>query len=231
MSGSHINEGVFEALFRQAVIDNFNEELDSLPSDEALAEQYAFSQEHEIRMKKLFAREARKERLQATAKWTRRVAAAIIITVTLLFGSLMFVPQVRAVVFQTLTEWYEKFVRFTSNAPEVEKTNLEPGYIPEGFVEIAREEIPMITIIVYASTNTGETITFSSSRTSGSTSADNEGMGYTVIEIDGIEYHILTSEDAMSEHIIIWDKANQRYTLTSTLLAEELLKMAISVNK
>ena len=231
MSNRQASEGIFDALFGQAVIDNFYEELDSLPLDEELAEQYTFSQEHEIRMKKLFAREDRKERLRDAVKWSRRIAAAIAIVVTLLFVSLMTVPQVRAVVFQTLTEWYEKFVRFTSNAPEAEKTNLEPGYIPEGFVEFEREEIPMITIIEYASSDTGETIKFISSRASGSTSADNEGMVYTVIEVDDIEYHIFTSEDAISEHIIIWDKANQRYTLTSTILVEELLKMANSVNK
>ena len=231
MSGSQINEGVFEALFRQAVIDNFNEELDSLPSDEELAEQYTFSHNHEIQMKKLFAREEWRERFHITVKWTRRVAAAIMIAVTLLFGSMMFVPQVRAIVLQTLTEWYEKFVRFTSNAPEAEKTNLEPGYIPEGFVEIAREEIPMITIIEYANTDTGEMIKFISSRGSGSTSADNEGMVYTVTEVDGIEFHLLTSEDVVFEHTILWDKDNQRYTLTSTHPVEELLKMAISVKK
>jgi hypothetical protein len=231
LSNSQISEGVFEALFRQAVIDNFNEEFDSLPSDEELAEQYTFSQEHENRMKKLFAREERKERLQATVKWTRRIAAAVMITATLLFGSLMFVPQVRAVVFQTLTEWYEKFVKFTSNAPEAEKTNLEPGYISEGFAEIAREEIPMMATIIYINADTGETITFNSSLASGSTSADSEGRGYTVIAVDGIEYHILRSEDGVSEHSVVWEKADQRYAVTSTIPSEELLKMAISVNK
>jgi len=229
VSGSIAYEGVFETLFGQAVIDNFYEELDSLPPNDELAKQYTFSQEHEIRMNKLFSSVERKEKLQASVRWTRRIAAVVVIAATLLFGSLMFVPQVRAVVFQTLSEWNEKFVRFTSNAPEAEKTNLEPGYIPEGFVVIEREEIPGISIIVYESTNTGETIMFQSSLASGSTSVNNEGMVYAVIEVDSIQYNLLISENGVSENYIIWEADDQRYVITSTITQEELIEMALSV--
>jgi len=51
-----INDNVFEALFRQAVIDNFLEEIDSLPPDEELSKIYIFSPEHEARMQRLFGK-------------------------------------------------------------------------------------------------------------------------------------------------------------------------------
>ena len=229
LSDSVTRDSVFEALFRQAVIDNFYEELDSLPPDVELAKQFAFSPEHELRMKKLFAREERLERLHTTAKWSRRLVATIAIVVTLLFGSLMLVPQVRATVVQTLIEWYERFTMFTSNAPEAEKTNLEPQYIPIGFVEIVRDELELMTTILYLNEDDGSVISFSSTRMSGSTAVDNEMVDYIVSVVNGNEYHCFVSTEAGGEVTIVWEKNNQRYIITSTISIDELMKMAVSV--
>jgi len=224
-----MSDGVFDALFGQAVIDNFYEELNSLPSDSELAIQYTFSRTHDIRMKKLFAKNDRREALRSVGMWSRRLAAVIAIVVTLLFASLMTVPQVRAVVFQTLTEWYERFVRFTSNSPESDKTNFEPEYIPEGFTEIAREELSMIVTIVYMDSEGDKIITFQSARSPDSASIDNEGIDYSIIEITGINYHLFTSVDSYGDNSIVWDMSGQRYSITSTISIDILINMALSV--
>ena len=160
MNTNQLSDSVFEALFRQAVIDSIYEEIDELPPDEELAAMYTFSDAHEARMKKLFARESRSENFCLVAKWIRWVAAIIMISVAILFGSLMLVPQVRATVVQTITD---------------------------------------------------------------------ENMEYTVIEIDGIEYHLFTSEDDSIDSVISWEINGQRYTIASTISAEELLNIAKSV--
>ena len=222
-----INDSVFEALFRQAVIDNFLEELDSLPPEEELAKLYTFSPEHETRMQRLFAREARRERTRAVIMWTRRAAAVFVIAVTIIFGVLMFNPQVRAAVVETVTEWYEKFVRFTSNAPEMAKTNLEPGYIPDGFVEIVRDSDDIMTTIIYDGES--DTIVFQSFRSSGSLSVDNENNNYEIRKIDGIEYHVFTTSLDNGENSIVWDIDGQRYAIFSIISIDELLAIAISI--
>lgn len=230
MNSHETSYGVFDALFGQAVFDNFYDELDSLQSDKELSEKYTFSRAHEMKMKKLFAKEARRETLHEAATWSRRIAAAFIIVVTLLFATLMSVPQVRAVVFQTLTEWYEKFVRFSSSAPESEKTSLEPEYIPEGFVEIAREEMSMMVTIMYMDFNEDMVITFHSAMATHTVSVDNEEKDYTILEMLGIEYHLFTSQDGIGDNSIVWDVNGQRYSITSSLSVELLIKMATSVN-
>ena len=228
MSSSLINEGVFEALFRQAVIDNFNEELDSLPTGEALAKLFTFSPAHELRMKKLFERDERREKIRAVVMWSRRVAVVIIAAATILLGAMMLSPQVRAAVAQTLTEWYENFARFTSNAPEAEKTSLEPVYIPEGFIVAARDDIPMITTIVYLNEDDGAVVTFQSFRAQGAVAVDNEDIDYRVAQIDGVEYHIFVSTDGINENAVVWDVGGQRYRISSTIAVDELIIMAIS---
>ena len=55
MSEMLLIDEIFDAMFRQAVIDNFYEEYNALPPIEELREKYTFSERHEKRMNELFA--------------------------------------------------------------------------------------------------------------------------------------------------------------------------------
>ncbi|MFJ3388649.1 hypothetical protein [Lysinibacillus sp. NPDC086135] len=101
-----INDSVFEALFRQAIIDEFNEEIDSIPPKEELIKTISFSPEFELRMKRLFAREKRKGYYKKVLFYSKRVAAVFVITTTKIFGMRLFNPEVRAAVKNTVVEWY-----------------------------------------------------------------------------------------------------------------------------
>ncbi len=56
MNKNQVSDTVFEALFRQAIIDDFNEEMDSIPTNEQLARIYSFSSKFEMRIKKFLQR-------------------------------------------------------------------------------------------------------------------------------------------------------------------------------
>jgi len=228
MTNSKLDESIFDALFGQAVIDNFNEQLDLLADNTDIVPQLTFSHEHEKRMMLLFAKENRKERLRKTVKWSKRVAAILILTISLLFGSLMFVPEVRAVVIGTVVEWFDQFTRFTSTAPEAEKTNLEPTYIPNGFWEDYRDGNDFTTIILFIN-NEDISIFFELSKAIAQLSVSNEGYDYEIIKLDSIEYHIFTSLIEKNESFIVWESDGQRYQVASLISVDELLKMALSV--
>jgi len=223
-----IDESIFEALFRQAIIDNFYNELNSIPPLEELAEVYTFSFRHEVRMKRLFVREERKDRACALLKLCKQIAALIVITVTVLFGALMFVPQVRAAVTQTIVSWYQEFVRITSLTSETYSVSLEPAYIPEGFREEFRDVVEVSTVILYLDEK-GTTILFESSRASGTLYVDNENAIYDTVVIDNIEYHTFTATEPDGENSIIWDMHGWRYLLHSTISVEYLQNMALSL--
>ena len=229
MISKQISDSVFEALFRQAVIDNFDEELDSLPSDAEMAKLYTFSERHEKRMRKLFVHEERKEKVRTALKIGRRIAAAVIIAVSILFGIMMFNPDVRATVTQTIVEWFYEFVRFTSRAPAVDAGSaLEPTWIPDGFIEELRDETDMGVILIYLS-ESGIIVSFMSSVASGLMSVDNEYAIYEVLVIDSTEYHTLTATEPSGENSIIWDLYGWRYILRSTLSVQYLQKIALSL--
>jgi len=228
LDNSQMDDSVFDTLFRQAIVDNFYEELDSLPPDEELSKQYNYSVKHEKRMKQLFEREARKDRLRATLNVGKRLVAIIAIAVSILFGALMSMPQIRAVVVNTIVEWFDEFARFTSNAPVVEPIGMSPTYIPDGFWEEFRDESYYVTTILYLN-ESGEIIMFQSSRAIGAFYVDNEDATHELRVINGNEYHILAAIELNQENSIIWDVGGWRYLIRSTITVESLQKMAISV--
>ena len=214
MINSEVNDIVFEALFSQAVIDNFNEELDSYALGTESNEHYKYSSQHENRMRALFLREKRKENIRKAARYSKRIAAVIILTLSILFGSLMFVPEVRAVVFETVIEWFDQFVRFYSNASVVEKANLEPTFIPDGFWEEHRDGGETMTIVIYIN-HDGVRILFESQLVDAQMSVDNEGYEYELKQFDAVEYHIFTAIEGEKRNMIVWEVNEQRYKISS----------------
>lgn len=224
MDKTRINDSIFDALFERAVIDNFNEELDSLPPYEEMVKIYTFSERHEQRMKRLFARERRKEQFHAFKKVSRRVAAVLLIAITLLSAALMLTPQVRAAVTQMIIEWFDEFTRFTFTGTITSPEGLEPTYIPDGFWEDFRHEDEASTIIIFANID-GKEIYFESAHAVGLFSIDNENAIYELRTIDGIDYHVLTAISEDYENSIMWEFGGRRYYLRSTITYVEYLQI------
>ena len=230
MTSSNVTDNIFDALFKQAIIDNFNDELDSYVPDSESIKQYMFTPEHERRIRALFAKEERKESLRNVMIWSKKIAAVLIIAISILFGSLMLVPEVRAVINETVIEWFDQFVRFSSNATDEEKTNLEPSYIPDGFEEDYRDGNEYITIIIYTNQD-GVRIFFESQTVDAQLSVDNEGYEYEIKQFGTIDYHIFTAVVNDKENSIIWERSGQRYHLSSVVSVDQLLEIAFSIGK
>ncbi|MDR0670991.1 MAG: hypothetical protein LBF64_01630 [Oscillospiraceae bacterium] len=61
-------EFAYEELLCQALPADVEEKLAQIPPDEELARTLTFSETHEARMKRLFAKDARRERLQTALR-------------------------------------------------------------------------------------------------------------------------------------------------------------------
>lgn len=229
MVSKDTNDHFFEALFRQAVIDNYEEELSMIPSEEVLSKSYSFSDIHITRMKKLFLHEERSKRLQAAIKWARRSVAVIIVGVFVVLGALATVPEVRATVTAVIIEWFEQFTKFTSRQDALQELQeWEPSYVPDGFTEDERYGDFGRLTIRYSDTD-GKAMTFTYISQSDSASLDNEERNFNNIEIAGVTYYTFEAEASDKESSIIWDAVECRFTVSGQLPTEELLKIAESV--
>lgn len=123
MNKVELNGVTFDVLFRQAIIDSFMDELDSLPPDNELTLQYVYSSAHEERMKRrLFKKEELVVHLKIASTWLRKTVAVVVIVAALLFSGMMTIPQVRAMTLEVWVQWFEQFTKFISEVTDTNKS-------------------------------------------------------------------------------------------------------------
>jgi len=223
----------YEAVLKQAVIQDCIRELEELPSEQDLENALAYSSRHVSRMKKLFLAESRRERARLFLSATRKAAAVVAILLVILFGMLMLDPNVRAVVVDTIIEWFETFARFQS--PQSEKaefdTSWRPSYVPEGFAEayaLEDADLEMVTIMYRSGP---ERISLVYAPIDAALSVDNEELDYTELLVDGILFHVFQSASGDKGNRLMWEEGSVRFYLTSTTPIDELILMAQSVSR
>ncbi len=228
-----IDNSVFEALFRQAVIDDYNEEIDSIPSKDELMEIISFSPEFDLRMKKLFARERRKDFYRKALSHSKRAAAVLVVAATLIFGVLLFNPEVRAAVKNTVVKWYDKFTSFIfqSDGSDIDgEIEWNLGYLPPGFRENSVEKLGKVTNMVYVN-DSGDTIYISCRPEGNDTniSVDNENHLIESETINGHEAYIAKATNNDFENGVIWSMKGYTFNIWSKLSIDELIAIAQSV--
>lgn len=158
----------------------------------------------------------------------RRAAAAALISACLL-GAAMAVPQVRAYIQSLLISITEKFTSFSFDTGEASQAGRvwEPSFIPDGYAEHLRLTGRYGGDLEYIN-SAGEKIYYGYGQ-SGTVSIDNENRDYSVLEIDGTEYHIYLSADGQDRNTVFWTTEEAFFTLTSNIDVETLIAMAKSV--
>ena len=98
MNQKQIDDTLFETLFRQAVIDDYYQEICAQLLQEKHEQVTSLTPEFDLRMKKLLAQEGKKDFIRITLSYSKKVAAAFVIVMAVLFGILLFHTEVRAAV-------------------------------------------------------------------------------------------------------------------------------------
>lgn len=232
MNSRESQSTLFDAVFAQAVIKNFEDELAEIPPRQELEKIYSFSAVHIAKMKKLFWQDKRKDIIRKIDKWSRSTAAVIVIIMVLFFGVMLSSPQVRAAVTDVIVQWYEKFTSFTSGTNEQTKVdNIEwwPAYLSDGFSEHEILQTGGINEICFYNTN-GKDITLIYLTSTGSIAVNNEGVIYSTVTVNDIVYHLFESKEEGTRSSIVWDMNGYRFTILSEYPIKELQKMAVSVS-
>ncbi len=229
MNSTPIDKGIFEMMLRQAVKDNFFEELDSLPSNDKLAQQYSFSTEFDYKMQKLFSKERHKEIVATILGWTKRAVAVITIIVALSFATLLTSTEVRAAVIDTVVQWFEGFTKFTSQSTQEEQDRIwTPSYLPDGFMEESTNLLPGMFTTDYRNAE-NHRITLTVTQSDNSISVNNENVDYSILTSDKMTYHIFQSKLSDKYSTIIWFSDGYSLALDAMLPTQELLKIAKSI--
>jgi hypothetical protein len=235
---------VFEELLRKAVIESFEKELSEIPPDGELQKMYTFSDRHNARMEKLFRRKRTRinlpqafysARAKTAARYLREAAAVVAVVVALSFGLLLTSQPVRAVVAATITQWFDRFTRFSAedtgedSDEDISPDIWRPEFLPEGFAEQETIIVGDITQTVYANiAGDGITLMYSADL---SISVNNDDIRYDTVTIGDVEYHIFMSADELSDNAVVWYRDGVMFELHSQISADTLMAVAQSVKK
>jgi len=229
-----IDDPAFEALFRQAVIDEYKEDIDSLPSNEELKKLYPVSAKFDFKMRKIIARYRRKGIYKNIIKHTQKVAVVFLIISTVLFGMLMTNPEVRAAVGNVIVEWFETFTSITFSRQEETKTEqnkLHPEYLPDGFTITSSLELLDLTRIIFSNESDNEIrFMYSANDILTNISIDNEHHIIEDFIINSSAAFIATATDADFDNGIVFIYENYVVEVWGKISVEELIKIAETIS-
>lgn len=142
MKNEQILEAMFDAALKQGLRDVVAEEQAEL--NRQIKESkvtYAPTKKHVREARKLMRKFENKHR-RAPVAWTRAIAALLVVT-TIVLGTFVMMPDVRAAFFNTVMGIYDKYiaVRFT-NTPDrvISVGKFTMGYVPEGYRLVEKSE-------------------------------------------------------------------------------------------
>ena len=232
-NNQRIEDAVFEGLFRQAVIDSYEEEIDALPSNDELAKLYPLNPAFEKRMMQLIARERRKGRIEKALRTARKAAAVFIIAMAVLFGIVLTQPAGRAAVGQIVVEWYEKFTSFAFKLDEGEVSSKEwyPAYLPEGYVEVAMERMHEAANIIFQTADGKELRFWYEKGSELSLYVDNEQHELCPILVGECEGYAASAEREGADNGVLWINSGYVFRIWSLDSLEELIRVAESVSE
>jgi hypothetical protein len=227
MNEQIFRDNMLEAVFRQAVIDNFERGLVEIEKEPDVA----VSERQQRRMAVLFAKERRHRRTAVVFVWTKRFAAVAASLFILLGCALLTVPEVRASVGGTIVGWFDTFTQFGhEGSSETESAEWRPASLPAGFGEADRTQAGAITSVRYVNTD-GDAIEFKYVTNDNTLSTNNEGVEYGQSPHGGIVYHTFAAVSGDYKSAVVWDTAGYLFTVTGYLPMEQLLETAWSVER
>ncbi|OCN01804.1 hypothetical protein A7X67_01225 [Clostridium sp. W14A] len=240
MNKAKLNRELFEAMLKEAVNENFEKEVQSLPSEAALADcELSLGTKRRIES---MIREARvKSILRRVRAVTKRVAVLLAIMIPVSLGSLLSVEASRNAIFNAIIEWrsgsakisYQQGERNSgSSGMEEDQASKQyfPSYVPAGFTVSKKSALGDIFYTVYKNKE-GQTIDFQQASLSagGQEVIDSEHSTYSQIDINGNQASLFRANTKDDSSFLLWKNDHSSFLLMSKIDSKELIKMAESI--
>jgi len=222
-----INDDLFDAVLKQGLKDNLNNEISALPTDEELKKMYTFSDRHNHRMKKRFSTDKRRELFKIVPRWSVAAAFALIAIAAIITNPLIN-PLIKK---ENVTAVSIKMPIADEIPLEVKKEQVKeaiPAYVPAGY-DITRIYIyPDNYILIDYANEADEILLIEVSNIDGNDVID-ETHYIREVDINGNKGYLYNPGWT---YILSWrpDNADGVYSVRSNGISpDELIKIAESI--
>jgi len=229
---------LFDAILESAVKDDFEQELEKMPSEEDLVKEYSLSAGLQEKINKIIANGRRKMRLQKVRRISKKAAVIIAVIIPVTLAGLFSVEASRNAIFNSILNWQSDHATIhfedntSSQAPQSILTDglYKAVYLPNGFTEGKPTKMGTSAQIVYQNKDQ-TTILFDQSPVSeeGSLSIDTEHTVYSELTINGYKASLFAGKTSKDNTVLVWRNKTNSFTLISTIDKDELLKIAENI--
>ena len=232
MKATNKENEIFVALLGVASQEAMRRELDALPSNEELNEQYKSDMldAHIYKLVKQVERSKIRRRLmQAIGK----IVAGVAIVFTVMTTILMSVEATRVRIINAIIDWQADHVKIepsnSSDYPEQNDNLSRPAYLPKGFFEAETIMFGNTIEKVYRNDDGVDIKLIQKPAEAATLNLDNEYTGYKNATISGNDAHIFIPTDDDTSSMIIWIAEDTLYELYSHISIDELILIAESI--
>lgn len=226
-----------ELLFRDAVLAGPDEEFASIPPVDLLERQYHFSDIHEMKMKRIFARLHRRECLEKGIAVVKVIAIIVLVLMAVTAISLYASPEVRAQLKAWIAEWKSDRTEYRPVMSEdIDDTVIDDKRfcfdgLPDGYSLAGISEHNGVTYCRYENnSNEWLLLIYNKCTVHGHVSVTRDNMLCENEVIGSIVYHKFISENSLYPNIIVWETDGYLCGMLSGQDINGLLDCAVKVN-
>lgn len=222
MINKSVDNAVFDAILRKAFTEAFEREVAEIEAQPSAAE--SLPEKYRKAERKYYNKKMKQS--SGTYAVLRKIAACILICLSVGFATLMAIPTVRASVWDSVVNFYEKYIKFDFNITSVGEETIGEytlGYVPDGFVRTDSLENSAKNLYIYEAEDGVFSVGYYYSEDNGITYDDENGKLY-IIDINGMDGYLVEYFDG--RYSLTWKNNRVVFTIDGNLPVNEIVKIA-----
>ena len=227
MINKSVDNAVFDAILRKAFTEAFEREVAEIEAQSSAAE--ALPEKYRRAERKYYNK--RMKQSSGTHVVLRKIAACILICMSVGFATLMAIPTVRASVWDSVVNFYEKYIKFdfsiTSGGEET-IGDYTLGYVPDGFVRTSAVETALKNVYKYEDGQHAFNIVYYYYPEDYTIAYDDEKGVMHSIQINGMDGYMVEYIDGT--YAIVWKANNTVFTVDGDISFKEMIKIAENIS-
>ena len=226
MINKSVDNAVFDAILRKAFTEAFEREVAEIEAQPSAAE--SLPEKYRRAERKYYNKKMKPS--SGTYKVLRKIAACILICLSVGFAALMTIPTVRASVWDSVVNFYEKYIKFDFNVTAGEKESIGDytlGYVPDGFVQTSAVETDAKNKYRYESAGNYFCISYYITEYKG-LNYDEEGGTVHSVKINDTEGYVVEYFDGT--YTLVWQDNDTIFTVDGNILLKVLMRIAEKIS-
>lgn len=227
MINKSVDNAVFDAILRKAFTEAFEREVAEIEAQPSAAG--ALPEKYRRAERKYYNKKMKQS--SGTYAVLRKIAACILICLSVGFAALMAVPTVRASVWDSVVDFYEKYIKFDFNVTSGGEETIGEytlGYVPDGFVRTAAlVEESTRNRYRYENQEGYFCISYYFTGSQG-ISYDDENGKVHIVDINGEDGYLIKYFDGICS--LVWKHNDTVFSVDGNIDFKEIIKIAENIS-